>query len=114
MQALWKAGYGFSPDGRTFGVSHILPSLLREQKYRQIQLFAYALEGSAKLEAWADSYHDIKTLGLQMKPLFIKLGLITDETFDQLYQQALADMQRDEFCGMGYFLTVLGQKPAES
>jgi ubiquinone/menaquinone biosynthesis C-methylase UbiE len=114
MQALWKAGYGFSPDGRSFGLSHILPSLLREQGYQQIQLFAYALEGSAKMESWADGYHDIETLSLQMKPLLIKLGLITDEAFDQLYKRALADMQSDEFRGMGYFLTVLGQKPTES
>jgi hypothetical protein len=46
-----------------------------------------------------------------MKPLFVKLGLITDEAFDQLQKQAFADMQGDKYCGMGYFLTVLGQKP---
>ena len=114
MQALWKTGYAFSPDGRSFGMAHILPSLLREQGYQQLQLFAHALEGSAKMEAWADGYHDIETLSYQMKPLFVKLGLITDEAFDQLQRQALADMQGDKYCGMGYFLTVLGQKPPES
>jgi ubiquinone/menaquinone biosynthesis C-methylase UbiE len=114
MQTLWKVGYGFSPDGRSFGLNHILPSLLRAQGYQQLQLFAYALEGSAKMETWADGYHDVESLSYQMKPLFIKLGLITDEVFDQLQEQALADMRSDEFCGMGYFLTVLSQKPLES
>jgi hypothetical protein len=53
-------------------------------------------------------------LGYQMKPLLVKLGLITPGAFDQLHQQVLADMQRETFLGIVHLLTVLGHKPPAS
>jgi len=114
IQALWQAGYAFSPDGRSVGMVHILPSLLRERGYQELRLLPHSLEFSANMDAWADQYHNIEIIGYQMKPLLVKLGLITPEAFDQLHQQALADMQRETFFGMLHLLTVLGHKPSAS
>jgi hypothetical protein len=45
-----------------------------------------------------------------MKPLLVKLGLVSEELFAILHQQALIDMQTDAFCGIGHVTTVIGQK----
>jgi SAM-dependent methyltransferase len=113
-QALWQAGYGFSPDGHSVGITHALPRLLRERGYEQIRLVGHALEHSVETEAWMDQYRNIEVGGQQLKPFLLKLGLITPEALDQLHQQCLIDMLRDEFCGMMYLLTVLARKPSES
>jgi ubiquinone/menaquinone biosynthesis C-methylase UbiE len=112
MQAIWRAGYGFSPDGRSFGVTYVLPHLLQQQDCQKIRLLAHALNYAAGTDAWADQYHNLEIISYQMKPLLVKLGLITEEDFDQLYQQALSDMHRETYFGMGHLLTVLGHKPS--
>lgn len=112
-QALWKMGYGFSPDGHSFGVVHILPHFLRKLGYQQIRLMSHVMEYSAGTDAWADQYHNIEIIGFQIKPLFVKLGLISADAFDQLQRQALSDMMRETFCAVGHLTTVLGYKPTE-
>ncbi len=113
-EALWQAGYAFSPDGHSVGMIHMLPSFLRERGYQQVRLLPHAVEYSAKMEAWTDQFHNIEVGGFQMKPLLVKQGLITSEAFDQLYPQALIDMQQDTFRAVQHLTTVLGQKPAAS
>jgi ubiquinone/menaquinone biosynthesis C-methylase UbiE len=111
MQAIWQRGYGFSPDGHSFGMTHVLPHLFQEQGCQHIRLLAHVLNYSVGTGAWADQYHNMEIVSLQMKPLLLKLGLTTEEGFDRLYVQALSDMQRETFLGMGFSLTVIGQKP---
>ncbi len=47
------------------------------------------------------------TLG---QPFLLKTGAITQEEVDQLYQQALDEMQSEQFCALWYLLTVWGEK----
>jgi ubiquinone/menaquinone biosynthesis C-methylase UbiE len=112
-QALWKMGYGFAPDGHSFGMVHILPHFLRQQGYQQVHLMAHAFEFSAGTDALADQYHNVEIIGYQVKSLFVKLGLISPEAFDQLQQQALSDMLRETFYAVGHLTTVLGYKSSE-
>jgi ubiquinone/menaquinone biosynthesis C-methylase UbiE len=113
-QTLWQAGYAFSPDGHSVGMIHMLPSFLRELEYQQVRLLPHALEYSADMEAWADQFHNIEVAGFQMKYLLVKEGLITAKAFDQLYSQALIDMQQNTFRAVQHLTTVLGKKPAAS
>jgi ubiquinone/menaquinone biosynthesis C-methylase UbiE len=45
-QAMRRAGHCFAPDGNMFGITPMLPRLLREQGFQQIQQRAYALDFS--------------------------------------------------------------------
>ncbi len=110
-RALWQAGYGFSPDGHSVGITHALPRLLRKLGYEQIRVMGHALEHSADTEAWADQYHNIEVGGQQLKPFLLSLGLITPEALYHLHQQALIHMHQQEFCGMMYLLTILARTP---
>jgi ubiquinone/menaquinone biosynthesis C-methylase UbiE len=110
-QALWKTGYGFSPDGRSFGIVHILPQLLRGLGYQHVQLSTHPIEFSFGTASWADQYHNVEVISSQVKPLFVKLGLVEADLFDQLQQRALSDMVREDFAAVGQMTTVLGIKP---
>jgi ubiquinone/menaquinone biosynthesis C-methylase UbiE len=112
-QAITRAGYGFAPDGTFFGVTHLMAHWLRVQGYQRIHTQANPLDFSAHADAWANQYHNIEVLYYQLKPLIVRLGLIADFAFDRLRQQALADMQREDFFALGFSLTVVGQKQGQ-
>jgi SAM-dependent methyltransferase len=114
IQALWRAGYGYSPNGRTFGMSSGLVGLLQKAGYQDISLKATAMNNSANTPGWADLYHDHRIMLAQFKPLLIQLELIAEEEFDQLYQQALAEMHADDFVAVGHLTSVWGRRPDTS
>nr|MBA2287289.1 hypothetical protein [Ktedonobacteraceae bacterium] len=66
---------------------------------------------SAESEAHLSMYHDWMAGLKLLQPFLIKMQVTNQEEADQLYQQALLEMQADDFCGMWYLLSVLGQLP---
>lgn len=111
FEAERRLGYGFSPTGRTLGVTTVLPSLLRKAGYQQVHHTAHALEFSADTDAWGEVYRDAEIVGLLLQPLLVNSGVTTQEEADQLYQQMLIEMQALDFCGMWHYMTVLGTEP---
>lgn len=112
IQALWHAGYGFSPNGRTFGMSAGLLHIMVQAGYQDIYLHSTPMNNSAGTDGWADLFHDHQIMLVQLKPLLIHLKLITEEAFDEQYQQAIAEMYRDDFTAVGHMLTLWGRRPA--
>jgi len=47
-----------------------------------------------------------------LEPFLVLAKVTTEEEFEELYQQALAELMLDSFCAVGYLLTVWGKKPA--
>ncbi len=86
---------------------------LRIHHYQQVRLMGHILDYSASTDAWSDAHHNIEIIGYQMKPTLIKLGLIADDAFDRLQQQAIIDLQQQTFGGLGHWITLLGNKPKE-
>ncbi len=109
-EASWKAGYGFSADGKTLGVSHMLPSLLRQAGMHTIQFRGHVLEVSMGTEAWIDFYRNAEVGGHQAKPFFVKMGVVTQAEIEELYQQAFVEMSSEDFRGMWHYLSVWGTK----
>jgi ubiquinone/menaquinone biosynthesis C-methylase UbiE len=110
-RAIWKAGYGFSVDGRTLDVTYMLPSLLRSAGYCDVQHAAYALEFSKGTSVWADFYQSTLIGYKRELPNFVKLGLMPAEEIEHAYSRMLVEMGQDDFSGMFHFMTVAGMKP---
>lgn len=104
-------GQSFSPDGRLVGITPMLGRFLRDAGYLNIQRLSFAFDFSAGMEDHADSYQDLVVFYKLMQPMLVKAGAATQEELDQLYQQALKELQSPEFCGVWFFLTVWGEKP---
>lgn len=112
-ESLYKSGRSFSPDGMHVGMVPMLAPLLREAGFQHVQATAHALDCSAGQEAWDAFYQDFRAGMKLLVPFFVKLGLTTEEEYEVIYQQALADMLGDDFCCVWLYVSVLGQKPVE-
>jgi len=47
-----------------------------------------------------------------LQPFFLKLGITTSTEIENIYQQMIEDLESEDFCGIWYFASVYGQKPA--
>ena len=110
IQFVHQAGYGFSPDGHTCGMTPVLARLLRKAGLSEIESRAYAVRFSPYDETYADIRANTRVSLLQMRPHLINAGLITEQAFDQRYQQVEIEMLSDEFYGVWHFMTVWGRK----
>jgi SAM-dependent methyltransferase len=111
MQAMWRAGYGFSSNGRCWCMAPALPHLLRQAGYRDLHLNSYVTDYSAHTEGWLEYARNNEIIFLQVKPLIMAFGLMTAEQFDLLYQQVLIEMNSDEFACVAEAITVWGHVP---
>lgn len=110
-QAAWQAGYGFSVDGNTMGLTHALPRTLRNIGYRNVHCLANTLEFSADCEPWQDVYRNTEALSTMMPQFFAKAGVATHEEAQQLFQQSYVDLLSADFRGLWHLVTILGDKP---
>jgi hypothetical protein len=45
------------------------------------------------------------------QPFMIKMGITTQEEVDQLYEQCLEEVRREDFRAIWYYLRAWGRKP---
>ncbi len=103
----------FDPEGRHIGVVHQLPKLLRDAGFQNTQIKGHGIDYSAGTPAWEGWYQNFSVVFKLMKPFFMKLGIASEEEFERLYQQMLADMLSDQFTGLALFFTFWGTTPEE-
>lgn len=109
---LQLAGYGFSPDGRTLGMSVVLERLLQDAGFEQTQSRAHAINFSAGMPAHMDLYHNSELIFQGRDARMMQLGGTTPEELDSWYTQMQLDLHADTFCGIWSFLTAWGSLPA--
>jgi ubiquinone/menaquinone biosynthesis C-methylase UbiE len=110
-QALWRTEYGFSVNGRSIGVTIVLPHLVRNAGYQEVRHFMHALEVSRGTEAYMDFYRNSEIIYQLAKPYFLGTNVTTEEEFTQFYMQMLIELGAEDFCGMWHYMTVVGVKP---
>nr|BBH92655.1 hypothetical protein KTA_08540 [Thermogemmatispora argillosa] len=109
--AFKKAGQSFSADGRHFGITPVLPRLVRQAGFEQVQLRASAVEWSSGTEAHYSVFKDYLMMLELIEPFLIKMQMISQEELQLARQQAIAEMQQEDFCGLYTLITVWGYKP---
>ena len=110
-QALFRAGQSFSPDGMTLGIAPMLGRFLLDTGYVSLGKAAVALDVSAQMDAHWQFYQNFKVFNRLLKPFLMRMGTVSSEEFEQLYEQALTDIESDSFCALSFILTVWGEKP---
>ncbi len=112
--ALQKAGQSFSPNGLHLGLLPVLHRLLQGAGFEQIEQKASVIDISFEAEAHEGYFHDLFSAFHLLKPFIVKWGGAEREEIDQLCEQALLEMQQDDFCSLAFFLTVWGFKEASN
>ncbi|HEV2654173.1 MAG TPA: methyltransferase domain-containing protein [Ktedonobacteraceae bacterium] len=111
-RTMHKGGYGFSPDGKTLGITPKLPGFLRQLGCEQIQVQAHAIDFSAGTNTWADFYHNVLIATQEGNPYPIRMGITTKEELSAWRTQMEIEMHQDDFGGFFYLTSVWGTKPA--
>jgi SAM-dependent methyltransferase len=109
-QVLRVKGYGFSLDGSHLGITPILGDLMGEVGCQNIQSKSHLLDFSTGTSLHDSQYQNYMVWPLLMKSALISTLSITEEEFDQTYQQMLEEMQSPQFRGLWSLLTVFGEK----
>jgi hypothetical protein len=93
------------------GTTPLLARFLRDAGCRNVQQRAHVLDYSAGAEAY-EGFCQNNMVGFKLMERFLlQAKVITQEEFDQIYEQMLVEMRSDDFCGLAYFLTAWGKKP---
>lgn len=88
-----------------------LTVLFRRCNFQNIQLSSHVLDLGAGSTQRDTFIADLKSTFHIFKPMVVGSGLITDESYDELHEQCLADIDGSEFGMLAYALTITGQKP---
>jgi SAM-dependent methyltransferase len=110
VQVLHIKGYGFSVDGSHLGITTILGDLMKEVGCQNIQSKSHLLDFSAGTALHDSQYQNYMVWTLLSKAVLLHERITTEEDFDQVYQQMLAEMQMPQFRGLWSLLTVWGEK----
>ncbi len=110
-KALFLTGQSFSPDGQTLGIAPMLGRFLLDAGYVSLGRAAAPVDASTHMEAHWQFYQNFKVLNRLLKPFLLQMKVMTSEEFEQLYEQALEDIESDSFCALNFILTVWGEKP---
>lgn len=111
-QAFKLAGQSFSPDGRGVGLTPMLGHFLRDAGCINIQQAAYVIDFSAGTRDHEAMRQNSMVVFKLMQPFLLKTGVASQEEMDRVYEQMLAEMLSDDFCGTWFYLSAWGQKPA--
>ncbi|RAQ95837.1 hypothetical protein A4R35_09840 [Thermogemmatispora tikiterensis] len=110
-QALTRAGQSLSPTGQHLGITPVLPRLVRQAGFVDVRLRATAIEWSMGTPRHYPVFKDF-LIGLELVlPFLERQGLATRAALTTLYQQAVAEMQQEDFCALWPLLTVWGRAP---
>jgi ubiquinone/menaquinone biosynthesis C-methylase UbiE len=104
-------GYGFSPDGRSYGITHMLGGFLRTVGCENIQSRMHMVDFSADSEAWADFFHNFDIGFRMVQPKLVKAGMAAQEELERLHQQFLIDLHHGTFRGIWPYMSAWGTKP---
>lgn len=110
-RALNLAKRSFSPDGRTISITPMLGPFLRQAGCTGVQTMAHAIDFSAGAEAHVSMYQNLMAATKLVEPFLVKMGITSEETFERIYQQSLAEMLADDFSGIWFYLSAWGEKP---
>ena len=108
IRSLSQAGHLFVPDDPD-GVISELPQLLRRHSFAHIQTRLHTLEHRAGTPEGQSFYEDTQHLFRNLLPFFRKWSHVPDN-YEDIYQQALHDIQQPGFVAMWKLLTVWGNK----
>jgi hypothetical protein len=89
----------------------MLGRFLLDAGFEQITIKGHAIDFSARMPAHDTTCQDCRVLYKLLQPFLIATGVTTQAEMNALYEQALEEMQSDDFRGVGFLLTACGEKP---
>jgi ubiquinone/menaquinone biosynthesis C-methylase UbiE len=112
-QALAKLKRTYSVDGRSLGIAYMLPRLLQEAGFQDIQSKAFCVDSSYSTPLHYSTFRNAEAAYALLKPFVLQHVDVSEEEYDQCYKQMLADIQKENFTSISFGLTAWARKPEE-
>ncbi len=112
LQVFQRNGFGFSPTGRTLGMSPILPYLVRNAGFVDVRSERYSIDFSTGTDNWGILYRNIEMACTSLMPQIVAMKIASQEYFDEVFRQVHIDMMSNDFYGIWPFFSLIGVKPA--
>ena len=107
---LYLRGYGFSPDGRTLGMTPVLQTLLQDAGYQHIHIKSYALDFSYNA-LFQTRYRQLVQMRFgNVRRHLQEHGLVPLDELEKVYYDFLEDIASEDFCGIACPLIFWGEK----
>ena len=106
QDAFWRAGHLFTQGYAS--VTNALPGLLHQQGLSDVQTRIIPTEYVPGTDAFSAFVEDVRIIGRTVLPFLRKWTKVPDN-YEQLRQQAFADMEQPDFRATGQLVTVWGK-----
>lgn len=108
VMALFRAGHLFAPQSQ--GVTSELARLLDQHGVQQIQTRTWTLDYRVGTPQWQGLVEDVR-IGFRTLLPFLRTWTRVPGHYEEIYQQALAEMEQPDFTATGSLLTAWGTAP---
>ena len=103
-------GYGFSPDGQTFGITPMLGKLLHDAGYLHTYMKSYVIDFSYNTLFQTSYRHIVEIRFEKVRLQLVESRLVASDELARIYNAFLNDIMRETFCGVTYPLIFWGKK----
>lgn len=111
VQALNKAGQGFSPAGHCLGITAMLRFFLENNGYHDVQERAVMVNYSYGQPSHEFQYQNYVIGSSMILPFLLKHDVTSAEEFEQVFKQMQKEMLERSFCAICFMTTAWGEKP---
>jgi ubiquinone/menaquinone biosynthesis C-methylase UbiE len=113
LQAMVRRGLSQNPLGNSLGVTPMLRRHLLAAGYDDIRLVPHVLDFSAGTAAYDIFRKNIRSGFKLVQPFLVQYGTAKQEELDEVFEQVLREMDRDDFAALLPFVTAIGRKRSE-
>ncbi len=110
LQAFYQAGHLFTSEST--GISGELARLLQQHGLQNVQTHAHTLEYRPGTAEGQHFYEEVR-LGYRAAVPFLRKWSRVPDDYEEVYQQALSEMQQPDFVATRHLLTAWGNKPGK-
>lgn len=111
LQGLHLMGKSAAPDGRHIGLMPLLNRLFRHAGWHDIKRRAFAEDYMCGPGVPFDPAARVEFMANTMNSIILQQQLATSDEVEQLLQEAIKDLEQEDFCGLIFLLTIYAHKP---
>ncbi|GCF09996.1 class I SAM-dependent methyltransferase [Dictyobacter arantiisoli] len=110
-QAMARQKRSFSVDGQTYGIGYILPSLLKQAGYVDVERCSFILDTEYSSATYQGLLRDTELTYRLIKPYLLKSHDISEAEYETLFLQMQIEMRSEDFICCSFGLTAWGKTP---
>jgi ubiquinone/menaquinone biosynthesis C-methylase UbiE len=110
VKTFQRIGHAFALNSYSIGLMPVLRRYLQDAGYEKVQRKAHVFEASVGTDIYQITMQETALAFELLQPYFLKLGMVTEEEFQQLQVQMADEVAREDFCGIAVLLSTWARK----